>query len=44
MKGDLAALVAGERLVADQGEEEFGEGRHGAMIGAAVSATSSRIP
>ena len=41
VRGDVPLLVARERLIGDQGEDEFGEGRHGGMIASAVSPTAS---
>lgn len=41
MECDLPLLVGGEGLIGGQCEDQFGEGRHAAMIVAAVSPPSS---
>ena len=43
VQGDLRLLVARERLIGDQGEDQFGEGWHDDMIAVAVSAAPRSI-
>jgi len=42
MQCDFSLLAASERLIGDQGEQEFGEGWHAAILGAPVMAASFR--
>ena len=43
VEGDLTLRVARERLIGDQGEDQFGEGWHDDMIAVAVSAAPRSI-